>query len=67
MLFVPSDAIRAAGGKMIAFKPDNGMVHYGAGLRSSFCAVEQPQHQTAGTWTGVTCPECKTLGRSKRW
>lgn len=64
--YIPPGAVRAAGGKMVAYKPDNGLVHYGAGLRSAFCSVEDPAHQTQGTWTGVTCPECKSLQRRAR-
>lgn len=66
MKYVPPDGIRKAGGRMIAHRPDNGLVHYGAGLRSSFCGIEEPVHQTRATWVGVTCPDCKSLMRRAR-
>lgn len=40
--------------------PDNGLVHYGAGLRSSCCGVTDPNRRevSSSALIGVTCPEC---------
>jgi hypothetical protein len=38
---------------------DNGLIHYGSGLRGSLCGVENPKRKETPHWTGVTCHKCR--------
>jgi hypothetical protein len=43
--------------KMDAWKPDNGHMHYGVGVRGSYCGVEVEHRETANVAL-VNCPDC---------
>ena len=45
--------------------PDNGMVHYGAGLFASICRVADPQRREVVRMGDVTCPDCKRIKLGK--
>lgn len=42
---------------MDAFKQDNGKLHYGVGVRGSYCGVEVEHRETANLAL-VNCPDC---------
>lgn len=43
--------------KMDAWKPDNGKMHYGVGVRGSYCGVEVEHRETPDIFA-VDCPDC---------
>lgn len=48
--------------KLLSHKPDNGEMHYGAGLKGSLCGVEvKGRRETSRRSAGVTCKECLRL------
>lgn len=41
--------------------PDNGLMHYGAGLKGSLCGVEDPNRKERADNRGITCPDCRKI------
>lgn len=48
-----------------SFVPDNGKIHYGAGMPGSLCGCHDPKRRERPFREGVDCPDCLKIMRTR--
>jgi len=56
---------RKLAAKLSSVVRDNGLMHYGMGLRGSLCGVVRPERQETYYREEVKCPRCLRLLRQR--